>query len=116
MARTLLELGLQRSFGGLLLLAQAPQLQINSPAMHPWLDAYARGVDRFVSRAKAAGVQAYFFVDLVVLPTPVLEAWPTVWEFLSTTSVVALVSWTLPVTALAALAGYVLLRRSPVRS
>ncbi|WP_084074935.1 hypothetical protein [Demequina sp. NBRC 110052] len=46
----------------------------------------------------------------------VLEAWPTVWEFLSTTSVVALVSWTLPVTALAALAGYVLLRRSPVRS
>ena len=41
-----------------------------------WLDAYARGVDRFVSRAKAAGVKAYFFVDLVVLPTPVLEAWP----------------------------------------
>lgn len=46
----------------------------------------------------------------------VLEAWPHVWEFLTTTSVVALVSWTLPVTALAALAGHLLLRRAPVRA
>jgi hypothetical protein len=34
------------------------------------------GVDRFVRRAKAGGLKAYVFVDLVVLPTPVLVAWP----------------------------------------
>ena len=41
-----------------------------------WLDAYAKGVDRFIKRAKAAGVKAYFFVDLIVLPTTVLAQWP----------------------------------------
>ena len=45
-------------------------------AQRLWLDAYAKGVDRFVARAKATGLKAYFFVDLVVLPTPVLAAWP----------------------------------------
>ena len=40
-----------------------------------WLDAYRRGVDSFVRRATAAGVKAYFFVDLLVFPTPVLEAY-----------------------------------------
>eukprot|EP01051_Picozoa_sp_SAG22_P000059 SAG22_NODE_1_length_62449_cov_158.689270_59_plen_133_part_00 len=42
----------------------------------PRLDAYAKGVDRFIKRAKAAGVKAYFFVDLIVLPTTVLALWP----------------------------------------
>eukprot|EP00051_Salpingoeca_urceolata_P017172 m.232290 g.232290 ORF g.232290 m.232290 type:complete len:727 (+) comp18882_c0_seq12:64-2244(+) len=41
-----------------------------------WLDAYAAGVDRFVARAVQAGLKAYFFVDMVVFPTPVLEAFP----------------------------------------
>ena len=39
-----------------------------------WLDAYAKGVDRFVKRAKAGGLKAYFFVDLMVFPTVVLDA------------------------------------------
>jgi hypothetical protein len=41
-----------------------------------WLDAYAAGVHTFVDRAVAAGIQPYFFVDLLVFPTPVLAAWP----------------------------------------
>jgi len=41
-----------------------------------WLDAYARGVDRFLARATAAGLKAYFFVDMIVLPTFVLAAYP----------------------------------------
>lgn len=40
-----------------------------------WLDAYAKGVDRFVARAKSAGIKAYFFVDMIVLPTTVLAQW-----------------------------------------
>ena len=49
--RTIFEVGLRLATGVVLTLrttlppgfpAQAPQLQINSPAMHPWLDAYAR--------------------------------------------------------------------------
>lgn len=44
-------------------------------AQRMWLDAYAKGVDRFIKSAKASGLQAYFFVDLVVLPTPVLAYW-----------------------------------------
>lgn len=43
-----------------------------------WLDAYARGVDRFLSRAKAQGIKAYFFVDMIVLPTFVIDAFPNV--------------------------------------
>ena len=35
-----------------------------------------RGVDRFIKRAKVAGIKAYFFVDLIVLPTTVLAQWP----------------------------------------
>jgi hypothetical protein len=45
-------------------------------AQRLWLDAYAKGVGRFVKRAKAQGLKAYFFVDLIVLPTFVLDAWP----------------------------------------
>ena len=45
-------------------------------AQRLWLDAYAKGVDRFVKRAKAGGLKAYFFVDLMVFPTVVLDAWP----------------------------------------
>ena len=41
-----------------------------------WLDAYAAGVHQFVDRAVAGGVDPYFFVDLLVFPTPVLAAWP----------------------------------------
>ena len=40
-----------------------------------WLDAYAKGCDRFVLRAKEQGLKAYFFVDLMVLPTFVLDVW-----------------------------------------
>lgn len=40
-----------------------------------WLDAYGKGVTGFVNRAKAAGLKAYFFVDLLVFPTVVLEQW-----------------------------------------
>lgn len=40
-----------------------------------WLDAYAHGVSRFVNRTKAAGLKAYFFVDLLVFPVPVIEAY-----------------------------------------
>ena len=29
-----------------------------------------------VKRAKGDGIKAYFFVDLLVFPTPVLAAWP----------------------------------------
>eukprot|EP00658_Telonema_sp_P-2_P002800 TRINITY_DN11035_c0_g1_i1.p1 TRINITY_DN11035_c0_g1~~TRINITY_DN11035_c0_g1_i1.p1 ORF type:complete len:127 (+),score=27.21 TRINITY_DN11035_c0_g1_i1:219-599(+) len=41
-----------------------------------WLDAYAKGVTRFVASAAAAGVSSYFFVDLLVFPAPVVAAWP----------------------------------------
>ena len=41
-----------------------------------WLDAYSKGVDRFLRRAKQAEIDAYFFVDLLVFPTMVLKAWP----------------------------------------
>jgi hypothetical protein len=47
-----------------------------STAARQWLDAYAAGVHSFVDRAVAAGIQPYFFVDLLVFPTPVLAAWP----------------------------------------
>eukprot|EP00038_Savillea_parva_P017329 m.19844 g.19844 ORF g.19844 m.19844 type:complete len:597 (+) comp3731_c0_seq1:39-1829(+) len=40
-----------------------------------WLDAYARGVQGFVNRTKAAGLKSYFFVDLLVFPTPVIAAY-----------------------------------------
>ena len=44
-------------------------------AQRLWLDAYAKGVDRYIKRAKATGLKAYFFVDLLVFPAPVLAAW-----------------------------------------
>ena len=44
-------------------------------AARAWLDAYKVGVHAFVDRATTAGLQAYFFVDLLVFPTAVLHAW-----------------------------------------
>eukprot|EP01065_Artemidia_motanka_P005920 TRINITY_DN12878_c0_g1_i1.p1 TRINITY_DN12878_c0_g1~~TRINITY_DN12878_c0_g1_i1.p1 ORF type:complete len:588 (+),score=184.61 TRINITY_DN12878_c0_g1_i1:65-1765(+) len=41
-----------------------------------WLDAYAAGVRSDVAAAVDAGIKVYFFVDLVVLPTPVIAAYP----------------------------------------
>jgi hypothetical protein len=40
-----------------------------------WLDAYARGVHAFVNRTKAAGLRSYFFVDLLVFPEAVIQAY-----------------------------------------
>lgn len=47
---------------------------------HPPTSIYmqAVGVKRYVDRATAAGVSAYFFVDLLVFPTPVLAVWKNV--------------------------------------
>jgi hypothetical protein len=43
-----------------------------------WLDAYAKGVERFVEQAHDAEVKAYFFVDLLVFPTFVVDAYPNI--------------------------------------
>ena len=40
-----------------------------------WLIAYKTGVHGFIDRAKMAGLQAYFFVDLLVFPSTVLKVW-----------------------------------------
>jgi hypothetical protein len=42
-----------------------------------WLDAFGSAVARAVARAKTAGVQFYFFVDLLVFPKALLEAFPS---------------------------------------
>jgi hypothetical protein len=43
-----------------------------------WLDAYSKGISRFIDQAKHAGVKAYFFVDLLVFPTFVIDAYPNI--------------------------------------
>ena len=40
-----------------------------------WLDNYKNGIHAWVNRCVAAGVKPYFFVDLLVFPTPVLNVW-----------------------------------------
>jgi len=42
-------------------------------AQRVWLDAYSAGVQQQVESAKASGVKAYFFVDLLVFPTFVID-------------------------------------------
>ena len=43
-----------------------------------WLDTYSRGVHRFVDQTKRAGLKAYFFVDLLVFPVFVVNAYPNI--------------------------------------
>jgi len=38
-----------------------------------WLDAYTAGIESMVRHAKASGLKAYFFVDLLVFPTFVVD-------------------------------------------
>jgi hypothetical protein len=42
-------------------------------AQRLWLDAYTAGVKQQVDAAKASGIKAYFFVDLLVFPTFVID-------------------------------------------
>lgn len=42
-----------------------------------WLDEYQRGVTAYVARSRlVSGFKAYFFVDMIVLPIYVLQAYP----------------------------------------
>lgn len=43
-----------------------------------WLDSYSRGVKRWIARTQAAGLKVYFYVDLLVFPTFVIDAYPNI--------------------------------------
>ncbi|WNM25263.1 ABC transporter permease [Demequina capsici] len=72
-------------------------------------------------RWAAAGLYWMFGILAVALVgglwgVTVAHAWTSVWGYLTDTPLAVLVTWTLPVTALAAMAGHLLLRRAPLRS
>ena len=38
-----------------------------------WMESYAMGIDAFIERIKSAGLKAFFFVDMIVLPVKVID-------------------------------------------
>ena len=38
-----------------------------------WMESYAIGIDAFIDRIHSAGIKAFFFVDMIVLPLKVID-------------------------------------------